>query len=85
MLPAKESAEYVDDEPPPRAKPGTAEDGTLVYPEQVLTLEEMHLDVKPHDISEGLADSIRKARVMVEEPREETEEEALEDPMQVES
>jgi len=26
VLPAKDSAEYVDDEPPPRAKPGTTED-----------------------------------------------------------
>ena len=73
VLPAKDSAEYVDDEPPPRAKPGTTEDGKLEYPEQALTPEEMKSGVKAQDISEGLVESIRKARVMVEEPREETE------------
>ena len=58
MLPAKDSAEYVDDEPPPRAKPGTTEDGKQEYPEQVLTPEEMKSGVKAQDISEGLVDSI---------------------------
>ena len=63
VLPAKDSAEYVDDEPPPRAKPGTTEDGKLEYPEQVLTPDEMETGVKAQDISEGIVDSIRKAKV----------------------
>ena len=45
----------------------------------------MKSGVKAQDISEGLVDSIRKARVVVEEPREEAEEEDLADPMEVES
>jgi hypothetical protein len=83
VLPVKGSAEYVDDEPPPRAKPGT----TVEYPEQVLALDEMETGVKVQDISEGLEDRIRKARVVVEGPQatEEKEEEELQDPMQVES
>ena len=40
----------------------------------------METGVKAQDISEGIVDSIRKARVMVEEPREESEEEELRDP-----
>jgi hypothetical protein len=45
----------------------------------------MESGVKVQDISEGLVDSIRKARVVVEEPRGDNEEEELEDPMEVES
>jgi hypothetical protein len=85
VLPVKGFAEYVGGEPPPRAKPDTTVDGNLEYPEQVLTPDEMESGVKVQDISEGLEDSIRKARVVVEEPQttEEKEEEELEDPMQV--
>jgi hypothetical protein len=60
VLPAKGSAEYVDDEPPPRAKPGSTGDGSLEYLEQVLTPDEMETGVKAQDISEGLVESIRK-------------------------
>ena len=68
-------------------KPGTTEDGGLEYPEQALTAEEIESGVKVQDISEGLEDSIRKARVVVEETKapEVTEEEELADPMVVES
>jgi hypothetical protein len=46
----------------------------------------MESGVKSQDISEGLEDSIRKARVVVEEPQAtEEKEEELADPMQVES
>jgi hypothetical protein len=85
VLPAKDPAEYVGDEPPPRAKPGTTVDGNLEYPEQVLTPDEMEAGVKAQDISEGLADSIRKARVVVEQEsaQEEKVEEELTDPMEV--
>jgi hypothetical protein len=85
VLPGKDFAGYVEDEPPPRAKPGTTEDGNLEYPEQTLTAEEMESGVKVQDISEGLEDSIRKARVVVEETKapEVTEEEELADPMVV--
>jgi hypothetical protein len=59
VLPVKGPVEYVDDEPPLRAKPGT----TVKYPEQILTLDEMEAGVKVQDISEGLEDNICKAKV----------------------
>jgi hypothetical protein len=84
VLPVEGPAEYVGGEPPPRAKEVSKEDGALEYPEQTLAAEEMESGVKVQDISKGLEDSIRKARVAVEETKapeeKEKEEEELEDP-----
>ena len=72
---------------PRRRRVPPEEGGPLEYPEQTLAAEEMESGVKVQDISEGLEDSIRKARVVVEETKapEEKAEEELEDPMVVES
>jgi hypothetical protein len=79
--------EFVEDEPQPRAKPGTTKDGKQVYSEQTLTTEEMESGIRVLDLSEGLGEGIRRARVVVEEKKspEEPEEEELEDPVVVEA
>jgi hypothetical protein len=84
----KESAEYVEDDPPPRALPGTTADGKKSYPEQKLTAQELETGVKGQDLPEAIAKGIRKAKAVVEEPTGTTnneEEAVLADPMVVET
>ena len=89
ILPDKESAEYVEDEPPPRARPGTTAGGKKIYPEQILaSVKELETGVKGQNLPEMIAKGIRKTTVVVAEPTStaNTEEEAaLEDPMAVET
>jgi hypothetical protein len=68
VLPDKESAEYVEDEPPPRARPGTTAGGKKSYPEQKLAAEELESGVKVSGLSETIGEGIRKAKVVMEEP-----------------
>jgi hypothetical protein len=88
VLPDKESAEYVEGDPPPRARPGTTAGGKKSYPEQKLTAEEFESGVKVSDLPETIGKGIRKAKVVMEEPTStaNTEEEgALADPMVLEA
>jgi hypothetical protein len=52
-LPDKESVEYLEDEPPPRARPGTTVEDKMSYPEQTLTEEELATGVKGQGLSVG--------------------------------
>jgi hypothetical protein len=74
----------VEDDPPPRALPGSTADGKQAYPEQTLTADEMETGVKEQDLSETIAKGIRKTKVVVEEPKDTSntdEELELADPM----
>jgi hypothetical protein len=63
VLPEKDSLEFVEDEPPPRAKPGTTEVGKMLYPlEQTLTTDEMESGVRVLDLPAGLGEGIRRAK-----------------------
>jgi hypothetical protein len=72
VLPEKESAEYVEDEPPPRARLGTTAQTARQYtryPEQTLTAEETESGVKVPDLSETIGEGIRKTKVVMEDGR----------------
>ena len=60
MLLEKGSAEFMEDEPPPRAKPGTTKDGKLTYPEEKLSMNKMKTGMREADLSESISEGIRK-------------------------
>jgi hypothetical protein len=86
-LPEKESVEYLEDEPPPRTRPGTTVEGRINHPEQTLAVEELTTGVKVQGLSEVIAAGLRKttvtATVVMEEPKcaPSEEEEELSDPV----
>jgi hypothetical protein len=60
----------------------------VVYPEQKLTTNEMETGIRELDLSASILKGIRKATVLVEEPKgsaDEESEEELSDPMEVQS
>ena len=77
----------MEDEPPPRGRPDTTVEGKMIYPEQTLTEEELDTGVKAQDLSEVLATGLRKATVVMEDPKSapSEEEEELSDPMDLET
>jgi hypothetical protein len=79
--------EYLEDEPPPRARPCTTAEGKISYPEQTLTAEELETGVEVQDLSEVIATGLRKTTVVMEEPKStpSEDEKELADPMDVET
>jgi hypothetical protein len=84
----KESVDFLEDGPPPRGRPDTTVEGKISYPpEQKLTEEELETGVKAQDLPEVLATGLRKATVVMEDPKSvpSEEEEELSDPMELET
>jgi hypothetical protein len=83
----KESVEYLEDEPPHRARPDTTVEGKISHPEQALTEEELETGVKAQGLSEVISTGLRKTAVVMEDTKStpSEEEEEMSDPVDLET